>query len=227
MIENEVKNWLTNEMSLDVNDIEHKLLQLSSNDKNLICEFILKCVSICKSYNTESTSMNRDFHSHPQVKVFTELFSAIEENMEVSESKVVLDSIRQAFSHFAVGGLLQLYKRQENEVWYPKVALRSILTPNDIHLLPDVVEVYRGCDITEYHLKKFNQALLSDLKNYFKKIVKANDKLKKVDSGSLRRVLGRRWLYNFICHKEFNAIFSKYFWYGVASVIGRRGYNLC
>ncbi len=52
MIENEVKNWLTNEMSLDVNDIEHKLLQLSSNDKNLICEFILKCVSICKSYNT-------------------------------------------------------------------------------------------------------------------------------------------------------------------------------
>ncbi len=41
MIENEVKNWLTNEMSLDVNDIEHKLLQLSSNDKNLICEFML------------------------------------------------------------------------------------------------------------------------------------------------------------------------------------------
>ena len=68
-----------------------------------------------------------------------------------------------------------------------------------------------------------NKVLLSDLKNYFKKIVKANDRLKKVDSGSLRRVLGRRWLYNFICHKEFNAIFSSYFWYGVASVIGRRG----
>ena len=50
-------------------------------------------------------------------------------------------------------------------------------------------------------------------------IVKANDKLKKVDSGSLRRVLGRRWLYNFIFHKEFNAIFSSYFWFGVLSVI--------
>ncbi|MGJ0363446.1 glycosyltransferase [Aliarcobacter cryaerophilus] len=68
-----------------------------------------------------------------------------------------------------------------------------------------------------------NKVLLSDLKNYFKKIVKANDKLKKVDSIALNKVLGRRWLYNFICHKEFNAIFSKYFWYGVASVIGRRG----
>lgn len=67
-----------------------------------------------------------------------------------------------------------------------------------------------------------NKVLLSDLKNYFKKIVKANDRLKKVDSSSLHRVLGRRWLYNFICHKEFNAIFSKYFWYGVASVIGRK-----
>ena len=68
-----------------------------------------------------------------------------------------------------------------------------------------------------------NKVLLSDLKNYFKKIVKANDKLKKVDSTALNKVLGRRWLYNFICHKEFKAIFSKYFWYGVASVIGRRG----
>lgn len=68
-----------------------------------------------------------------------------------------------------------------------------------------------------------NKVLLSDLKKYFEKIVKANDKLKKVDSIALNKVLGRRWLYNFICHKEFNAIFSKYFWYGVASVIGRRG----
>ena len=67
-----------------------------------------------------------------------------------------------------------------------------------------------------------NKVLLSDLKNYFDKIVKANDKLKKVDSIALNKVLGRRWLYNFICHKEFKAIFSKYFWYGVASVIGRK-----
>ena len=56
-----------------------------------------------------------------------------------------------------------------------------------------------------------NKVLLSDLKNYFDKIVKANDKLKKVDSIALNKVLGRRWLYNFICHKEFKAIFSKYF----------------
>ncbi|MGJ0372856.1 hypothetical protein NG764_10400 [Aliarcobacter cryaerophilus] len=69
---------------------------------------------------------------------------------------------------------------------------------------------------------KANKVLLSDLKNYFKKIVKANYKLKKVDSIALNKVLGRRWLYNFICHKEFNAIFSKYFWYGVASFIGRK-----
>ncbi|MGJ0334211.1 hypothetical protein NG752_09325 [Aliarcobacter cryaerophilus] len=67
-----------------------------------------------------------------------------------------------------------------------------------------------------------NKVLLSDLKNYFKKIVKANDKLKKLDSIALNKVLGRRWLYNFICHKEFNAITSSYFWFGILSVIERK-----
>lgn len=69
---------------------------------------------------------------------------------------------------------------------------------------------------------KINKVSTNDLKNYFDKIVKANDKLKKVDSIALNKVLGRRWLYNFICHKEINVIFSKYFWFGLLSVIERK-----
>ncbi|MDQ6970866.1 MAG: hypothetical protein Q9M16_10185, partial [Mariprofundus sp.] len=50
--------------------------------------------------------------------------------------KEVLDSLRHAFCSFAFGGLHQLYTRQENEAWYPKIVLDEELKPNDIDTLP-------------------------------------------------------------------------------------------
>jgi hypothetical protein len=77
-----------------------------------------------------------------------------------NEDKVyqVIDSLRHAFSSFAYNGLHQLYTRQENEVWYPKILLNEILEPNDINTLEDLVTIYRGCGTWEYEKGMYGQA---------------------------------------------------------------------
>lgn len=74
------------------------------------------------------------------------------------EAKVVLDSLRHAFCSFAYGGLHQLFTRQENENWYPKVILDEVLEPNDIDSLPDIVKLYRGTDSQEFESQKYGQS---------------------------------------------------------------------
>lgn len=66
---------------------------------------------------------------------------------------------------------------------------------------------------------KSNKISLVHLKSYFDKILIASKSKKIADIKTLKQILGRRWLYNFICHKDIRAIFSKYFWIGVASTM--------
>lgn len=66
---------------------------------------------------------------------------------------------------------------------------------------------------------KTNKIDLNKLKVYFDKIVQANQKNKFVDGFTLYKMLGNRWLLNFIINKNIKSIFSKYFLYGIISVI--------
>ena len=66
---------------------------------------------------------------------------------------------------------------------------------------------------------KNNKIELKRIKNYFDSILKASENKKVVDLTTLKQVLGRRWLYNFICHKDISAMFCSYFWFGVSSVL--------
>lgn len=66
---------------------------------------------------------------------------------------------------------------------------------------------------------KNNKIELKRIKNYFDKILKASENKRVVDLATLKQVLGRRWLYNLICHKDIRAIFYSYFWFGVASIL--------
>jgi hypothetical protein len=75
----------------------------------------------------------------------------------------VLDSLRQAFTLYADGGLHLLYTRQENEVWFPKIVLTSELTPNDINSLGDSIIIYRGCDQSELLNNEYGQAWSTSL----------------------------------------------------------------
>jgi glycosyltransferase involved in cell wall biosynthesis len=57
------------------------------------------------------------------------------------------------------------------------------------------------------------------LNHYFFKIVQSNSKKKIYNNIELKKVLGKKWLWNLYYKKEFKAFFSKYFLYGLWSMI--------
>ncbi|MGS8101270.1 hypothetical protein [Providencia sp. PROV_01] len=82
---------------------------------------------------------------------------------EISQDKEteiykILDSFRHAFLSYVNGGLINLYIRQENEGWYPKILLADILEPNQINTLSNNFCVYRGCDISELVSRDYGQS---------------------------------------------------------------------
>lgn len=82
---------------------------------------------------------------------------------ESDEVVQVFDALRHAFSSYVVVGLHQLYTRQENENWYPKIILTELLIPNDIDSLDERITLYRGCSINELDNNDFGQAWTTDL----------------------------------------------------------------
>ncbi|AZE85909.1 hypothetical protein C4J98_4534 [Pseudomonas orientalis] len=82
----------------------------------------------------------------------------LSETLAGTEAISILESLRHAFSSFAYNGLHQLFTRQENEDWHPKVILDEELMPNDISELPSLVTLYRGTDIAEYNSFSYGQS---------------------------------------------------------------------
>lgn len=62
---------------------------------------------------------------------------------------------------------------------------------------------------------------LNVLQIYFNKILYANIEKNIFNSYELKKVLGKKWLRNFIYKKEFKATLSKYFYYGIWSVLSK------
>ena len=64
-----------------------------------------------------------------------------------------------------------------------------------------------------------NNLSFDDLSKYFDKLSLANKKENFFDPFELYKVLGKKWLWNFIYTKKMKAIYSKYFFYGILSII--------
>ncbi|MBT9492967.1 MAG: hypothetical protein IV107_11625 [Paucibacter sp.] len=90
-------------------------------------------------------------------------YCEIEKDISNENVKQVLDALRYSFSCYAYNGLHQLYTRQENECWHPKINLTDILEPNDIDSLNPILTLYRGCDRKELESKSFGQSWSTSL----------------------------------------------------------------
>ncbi len=151
----DVKEFLTLEMCIDVGD--------------LLSEINQPCIGV---YSKDLIKATNKFHDALSIlnsedriqKIFTD-FEYLHKNERVHG---ILDALRHAFDSFAYDGLHQLYTRQENESWYPKIKLVRELKPNDIKTLKSIVNIYRGCNKSEYDLKNFGQAWTTS-KNIAKK----------------------------------------------------------
>jgi len=59
------------------------------------------------------------------------------------------------------------------------------------------------------------------LRKYFQKIIEANKEKNIFDHTELLKVLGKKWLWNVYYKKELKGFFSKYFFYGLWSVLSK------
>ena len=76
-----------------------------------------------------------------------------------NNSYYIFDNLRHAFRSFKFGGLIELYKCQQNEEWYPKINLVEFLgKEEDILKLPERITIYRGTSLSEYESGIFSQS---------------------------------------------------------------------
>ncbi len=129
-------------MSIDANWLEHELTSL--NKKFDIESFISNLVCSARSKNAKE-----------QIACNFDLVAASGLDNKTYE---IFDSLRHAFTSYISGGLYDLYIYQSNEAWYPKIVLTHELKPNDIRELPDSIEIYRGCDISELNINNYGQS---------------------------------------------------------------------
>ncbi len=158
-------DFMAKNMKIVVDSIESKLNeQFFSEFKEIAIDAISKYIGVIKEF--EASGARRDL-TCSQDNIAEELihahFCEITDGIENGDALQVFDTLRHSFSCYAYNGLHQLYTRQENECWHPKIKLTEVLEPNDIDSLPHVFTLYRGCDISEFEKKSFGQAWTTSL----------------------------------------------------------------
>lgn len=66
-----------------------------------------------------------------------------------------------------------------------------------------------------------NRINFTALENYFQKLVQANEVKKLFNSTELKKILGKKWIWNLYYRKELQGFFSKYFFYGLWSLLSK------
>ncbi|EHQ5158467.1 hypothetical protein KQY37_001300 [Salmonella enterica] len=158
-------DFLANNMKIIVSSIVSKL------DEPFFIEYRSKAIDTISKYiaairKLEQSDIKRELYSNNDNEAeefirshYCDLVKSIKNNDAIQ----IFDALRHSFSCYAYNGLHQLYTRQENESWHPKIRLTEVLFPNDINLLNETLTLYRGCDISEFKDKEFGQAWTTSL----------------------------------------------------------------
>lgn len=159
------RDFMAKNMKIVVESIESKLNEpFFAEFKEIAIDAISKYIGAIKEF--EASGEHRDLTCGQDNKAEESIrshFCEIADGIGNSDAFQVLDALRHSFLCYAYNGLHQLYTRQENECWHPKIRLTEILEPNDIDSLPQTFTLYRGCDISELEKKSFGQAWTTSL----------------------------------------------------------------
>ena len=157
--------FIANYMKIDVTSIESKLNEpFMAEFKSLAVESVAKYIEVIKMF--EASGIERDllsFTDNEAEEFIRAHYCNLTDNIENDSVLQIFDSLRHSFSCYAYNGLHQLYVRQENETWHPKIRLTDELEPNDIHTLEPIIKIYRGCDIEEFDMGVYGQAWSTSL----------------------------------------------------------------
>lgn len=161
------RHFMVSNMKIIVESIESKLDEYFFEDFKEVAIFaISKYIDAIKNF--EASGVARDLLSgqdNEAEELIKSHHNYIVDEVEDEEVIQVFDALRHSFSCYAYNGLHQLYTRQENECWHPKIKITEILTPNDIENLDQVLTLYRGCDVSEFESGNFGQAWSTSLES--------------------------------------------------------------
>jgi len=157
--------FMSNDMKINVCSIESKLSeQFFAEFKNIAIDAIEKYIDAIMAF--EAKGVERDLYScidNEAEEFIRSHYCTLSDKVEAEDALQVFDALRHSFSCYAYNGLHQLYTRQENESWHPKVTLVDRLEPNDIDSLDSRITIYRGCDVGEFDNKLYGQAWTTSL----------------------------------------------------------------
>ncbi|MCY7297044.1 hypothetical protein [Alteromonas sp. a30] len=157
---------MSENMKIDVISIESKISEpFFAAYKSIAIESIHAFIEAIKGF--EASGKKRELYSGVDNEAEEYINSyALNHLGNVEDTNIyqVLDALRHAFVSYAYNGLRQLYTRQENEGWYPRIVLTEILMPNDIDSLDEVITIYRGCGYCDFKNRKYGQAWTTSLK---------------------------------------------------------------
>ena len=152
---------MSNKMKIDLDSLDRKLNEeqiLEYKEQleeavTIFLSFIYKQNESGISYNNKLIIEDTDAENY-----INNYACVLSKKLSNDSAKKVLDSLRHAFCSFAFNGLHQLFTHQEREIWYPKIILDEELIPNDIHVLPSNITLYRGTNRTEFNTKHYGQS---------------------------------------------------------------------
>lgn len=159
------RGFMAHNMKIVVESIESKLNEPFFGEfKEIAIGAISKYIKAIKELEASGARRDLTCGQDNEAEEFIRAhFCEITDGIHNSDAIEVLDALRHSFACYAYNGLHQLYTRQENECWHPKIKLTEVLKPNDIESLQQVLTLYRGCDISELENNSFGQAWSTSL----------------------------------------------------------------
>ena len=158
MFTEEVENFLKKDMCICLVHLKEEINKFI-DDVELISLYIKELVNL-KLPNRDFELGSEEFYENEDI--FTSfVLDFWSKNKITSEnnSYYIFDNLRHAFHSFKFGGLIELYKCQQNEEWYPKIYIVEFLgKEEDILILPERITIYRGTSLKEYESGVFSQS---------------------------------------------------------------------
>jgi len=156
-----VQEYITNEMSICIDDLTNKILNdvpNSSSFFNELFEYMMQLTTpYTYDYNNSSNPNNKKLRKYLNKK----LYGFLEESGFTEDSKeyLILDPICHCFINFKEDGIVRMYKYRLTESWYPKAIVTQFIgIKEDIDELGDEVLIFRGTSQEEFDSGIFGQS---------------------------------------------------------------------
>lgn len=158
---NKVQEYITNEMSICIDDLTNKILNDVPNSSwffNDLFEYMMKLIV---PYTYDPSNLSNPNNQKNNKYLDKKLYDFLKSNgfTEDSDEHFIFDNIRNCFIRFKENGIIRMYQYREAEVWYPKIIINNFLgITEDIEELDDEVLIFRGTSQAEYDSGIFGQS---------------------------------------------------------------------